>query len=226
MPSLYIYGGHIMQEISQLLTYYFREISPKHRTSISANKRLADLISSKLKEGMTPEQIISKFHDLGEQIDNYIASKKEQSPIKNPGLIEPGKYYFHSQLRKPVPPIQSYQDEDGNTVWVNVDEYNGPEMVESYTIDQLLDYYYRSFNIPEHLKNVPRDKGALKHIVGKRGIELTLFMIDAAVGDAIENDTLPSNPLQIDNYLRDGIERYNYKVNILREAGEQFELAR
>ena len=59
-------------------------------------------------------------------------------PINIPGnLIKSGIQYIHSQLREPVPPPRCYQDENGDTVWENIDEPFVPKIKRIYMLEDL-----------------------------------------------------------------------------------------
>ena len=111
------------------------------------------------------KQIIFSF-------DKYNKPKKE-----NCNLLKQGIMYYHKELKlmNSLPIVK--HDINNGTITNNKIEYY-LEPVASYTIEDLLKYFYSKNMTDVKEYNYKRMSGILNHIVNKYGVDKTLFMIE------------------------------------------------
>lgn len=104
--------------------------------------------------------------------DKYNKPKKE-----NCNLLKQGIMYYHKELKlmNSLPIVK--HDINNGTITNNKIEYY-LEPVASYTIEDLLKYFYSKNMTDVKEYNYKRMSGILNHIVNKYGVDKTLFMIE------------------------------------------------
>lgn len=120
-------------------------------------------------------------------------------------LLKRDTYYYHNTLQlvsaAPIwdPETNSIKSED---LYV--------EMLIKYTIDDLYKYYINKLQLSNDFLQETRDKGALKHLLSIytkiediESIDIVLMLID----EASEDDSVITNPLQLQNYESNVITR-------------------
>ena len=106
--------------------------------------------------------------------NKYNKQKKE-----NCNLLKQGVMYYHKELKlmNSLPTVN--HDINNGTITNNEIEYY-LEPVASYTIEDLLKYFYSKNMADVNEYNHKRMAGIFKHIINKYGIDKTLFMIEHA----------------------------------------------
>lgn len=143
-------------------------------------KRQADIlnqIASALNNGYTYSDI---FNDICSAIGKSLPpdfSKYNTRIQKN--LLAHGTKYYHKELRLMSPlPIINHDIENGTITSSDVEYYLEPRA--SYTISDLLDYFYSKGMTDEKEYSRNRMAGVFKYLIEKYGIDKILFMIEAA----------------------------------------------
>lgn len=118
--------------------------------------------------------------------------------------------YSHPKLMTQAPPLVSWIDDDGV---VHHKEYDfTSERLGSFTVDDLMNYYYESF--PQVRRVRARDIGALKYLLNIYGVDKLLFIIDASTLFIHEEDKRPpKTPLILIDYEDEGIRAYEESLN-------------
>lgn len=137
------------------------------------------LFCSYLDNGYTYEElyddIIKAFYS-GNSFPHY----RYKKPCDHDGnLIKQGIMYYHKELKlmNSLPVIN--HDIDSGTMTSSKVEYYLEE-VASYTINDLLKYFYSKNMADINEYNPKRMYGLFKHLIGKYGIDKVLFMIEGA----------------------------------------------
>lgn len=144
------------------------------------------------------------------------------------GLVKRDKYYYHNTLHiTSKPPIWNAE-----TLKVESEPFF-MEIKANYTIENLLNYYYKTCKIDITLRDEKRDSGAFDFLLNKfklvenEGME-TLDFILTLIDDVSSQDRIITNPLVLQDYAFDTLEhmrkllseaKYN-KVNIIKWRSE------
>lgn len=162
-----------------------------------------------------------------EEIYNIIKNTSLSSPIKDifnkrkkitQNLLKPNIFYYHNNLRlTPMPKV--YLDE--NDQIMQDDEKYYLEMIASYTIDEVVDYYIYKLKLPNEFTDINRIKGAMNHLIKLHGIDLTLYMIDAYYIELQDGSKqFSSNPLVINDVIDQARNTLNSKKNESKSMGD------
>lgn len=111
-------------------------------------------------------------------------------------------FYFHNQLRiNSKSPI--WHPEKGTITFPYY-----LEMKSLYTLDDLLDYYYKTILIPIELRDRKRDTGAFSHMLNKYKFDKlnTLDIILTAIDLSKENKTKIVTPFDIETNISEAYE--------------------
>lgn len=123
----------------------------------------------------------SEAYDIDDVIKFYkVEVKAMKSPIiqVNPdNIIQAGKFYYHPALQIAPPPPMVEMLPDGTFKSSYDDEQFFLEIKEEFTLDDLVDYFYR--RIPSvKQKYREREKGAFKHMLKSTDPDIILYSID------------------------------------------------
>ena len=127
-------------------------------------------------------------------------------------LLKPNTFYYHNKLRiTPECAIWNvYKKEECCKFYL--------EMKINFTIDDLLNYFYTTFNVPLELRDYKRDIGAFNHMLGKRyvkdveTIDYLLALIDYNKVESIESGTFISNPFEL-KFQTEVYNKFQYIIN-------------
>lgn len=147
-------------------------------------------------------------------------------PVDKDNLIELSKFYYHKRLRlMPKPPMMTV-DEKGNAS--TIIEPFFLEMIKTFTIEFLLDYFYESHQVPLTARKGKRDIAALKYVVNTykdciydaNWLDIILYMIDVSRQIIIDKDSRPiTNIFHIQDYERQALDLLEDKMNYERING-------
>ena len=168
-----------------------------------------------LDNNMTSEQLMDEIPKLNKPItiktNLHMLFKRPQSTKEN--MIKSGTFYYHNLLRCiPGAPKIEWDINTGEIVTINEPYFL--EMRASITLEQIVDYYCKRFDMTLDTSSVNRYKGSIKYMIEKLGIDIVLFMIDAA-SDIILADDLPkpASPVGIGEYEAKARESYFAKIS-------------
>ena len=132
-----------------------------------------------LDNGYTYEElhkaILEAFHSK-QLFPNY----RYEKPCKHDGnLLKQGTMYYHKQLKLMNSlPVVNHDIDKGTMTSDKVEYYLEP--VASYTINDLLQYFYSKNMADVQEYNPKRMAGMFKHMIEKYGLDKLLFMIEGA----------------------------------------------
>ena len=151
----------------------------KVKPDIQKQNEIINRFCMYLNNGYTYEQlhkaILEAFHNK-----QTFPSYKDERPCKQDGnLLKQGTMYYHKELKlmNSLPVIN--HDIDKGTMTSNKVEYY-LEPVASYTINDLLKYFYSKNMADVQEYNPKRMAGMFRHMIDKYGLDKLLFMIEGA----------------------------------------------
>ena len=118
--------------------------------------------------------ILQAFHNK-QPFPHY----KYEKPNKDGNLLKQGTMYYHKQLKlMNTLPVINHDIDKGTMTSEKVEYYLEP--VASYTIDDLLQYFYSKNMADVQEFNPKRMAGMFRHMIDKYGLDKLLFMIEGA----------------------------------------------
>ena len=157
------------------LTALYIKLIVKHETnqSMVILKRFAEILNN----GYTFQAILKDILIAFKNNTDFPFGKYNKKIDCN--LIKKGVMYYHKELKimNSLPMIE--HDIDKGTLTSSQVEFF-VEPVASYTMDDLLKYFYSKGMADKVEYNPKRMSGMFKHMIGKYGLDKLLFMIEAA----------------------------------------------
>lgn len=143
----------------------------------SKQKDLINRLAIILNNGYTYQdlhkEILSAFHS-----HNPFPFQKFTRP-SNRNLVKQGTMYYHKEFRLRNPfPVSTYDMESGTITSSEVEYYLEP--VASYTMDDLLKYFYSKGMADMQEYNPKRMAGIFNHMIETYGLDKLMFMIEGA----------------------------------------------
>ncbi len=140
--------------------------------------------------------------------------RHRQKTAKKNNLIEPGVFYYHSDLHDTSPLPQTYIDPtDGKIKEVDPDRPYWLEMKKEYTLEDALAYF--EFYTENKIREQDRKKalGALRYFVDNYGIDVVLHAIEIAQENYEDYNTKqPTQPIHLSDHMNEAIERLETRV--------------
>ena len=181
-----------------------------------------------LMEGWTDEELIREMNFFEKQSPdcrpysffNWMMSRSGNK--KNENLIDPRHFYYHNELRILPPPPKRYFDYNEGIVKKIETEYF-LEMRSSYTVFDLIQYYYKQFaGKVDANRDSRRMVGAFKHMLRFHTLEEILFMIDVASNLVVAGDIVVrgNEPFFIEEHKAQAMLAYHEKKTEAVQAGD------
>lgn len=175
-----------------------------------------------LDSNWTSEQLMTEIHKISTPINSVVnldrLFKNKNSNTEN--MIKQNEFYYHNMLRSlPAPPKTEWNIDTGEITTINEEYFL--EMRASITLEQIVEYYCKAFDITLDQASINRYKGSMKYMIQKLNIDLVMFMIDAA-SDIITTSDLPkpASPVAIGEYESQARESYFAKVSENTVSGD------
>lgn len=121
---------------------------------------------------------------------------KNRSPQYGTNIIKQNVMYYHKNLRVQPDPSVSDVDYNNGTI-VSTEQEHFTEIVASYTLDEVFDYFTSLDLYDTRQWQKSRVYNMLKYYVNKYGIDQVLFMIEAILNTKNEEEYFDLN--KIDN---------------------------
>lgn len=135
-------------------------------------------------------------------------------------IIKSNTFYYHNVLRCMAKPPRQEWDLNTGVIKDITDPYF-LEMKASFTMYELVNYYYKQMDLVFDNSSYNRYKGAFEFLIKKFGLDLVLFMIDTARDNIVSEDmTKPKTPVSIAEFEHDAKERLNQKISETRCTGD------
>lgn len=211
------------QDHYDLALYFFNHVlyrSVSESQIISANNYIGELIN----KGWTIHQIKNELDNFAKEYPNMISNVYTMQQImsnKQPpnNLIDPDTFYYHNALRVVSPPPKLYFDKEKGQMIRKDSEYY-LEMKNSFTMNDLLDYWYKSNEMQPNENNLRQDKGRFEYLLGFYDLDEILFMIDIAQDQRKEmKQRLLRNVFDLEKYAEDAKDSIKAKRSVSRMQG-------
>ena len=140
---------------------------------------IINLLCSYLDNGYVYSDIYNDILNSFYSGNQFPHNKYQTRCMQDGNLIKQGIMYYHKELKIMNPlPVVNY-DIDSGTMTSSKTEYYLEE-VASYTINDLLNYFYSKNMADVNEYNPKRMYGLFKHMINKYGLDKVLFMIEGA----------------------------------------------
>lgn len=152
----------------------------KRPINVDEQKTLLNSLANALNNGYTYETIRNDIFKAFYTKTMFPFSKyNKQCNDENRNLLRQGTMYYHKELKlmNSLPTID-YDVDKGTMTSSKIEYYLEP--VASYTIDDLLKYFYSKNMADKQEYNYKRMYGMFRHKVEQYGLDKVLFMIEAA----------------------------------------------
>lgn len=184
--------------MDKILNLYIKTIYPHVDSQLKIKAKV--IIDHLQDNGYSEKFILNYLIENGPSLKDFLWKDS---------LLKKDTFYYHSKLRiTPKSPVWN----------VNIREKTNKfylEMKIKFTIDDLLEYYYSTLNIPIAFKDYKRDSGAFKYMLSKKyldnleSIDFVLSLID--YNKENENDFL-SSPFDL-KFQKEVYNRLDYIIN-------------
>jgi len=220
-----------MQTSLELAKYFVYQIT---QSQIGIDNRIASATQS-------IDQLIENgwgLNDIKEELDQFartypqvvfnIYHVEEIMGNKQPpdNLIEQGMFYYHTALREVSPPVRMKFDEvTGEYVRTASTFYL--EMKKTFTMQELLDYWYTKMGITRTDRLIRQDEGKFKYMLDTYTVEEILFCIDMSNSVRKEME-LPKlkNAFDLEKYIEHARSLMREKENVHKMQGINREFKR
>lgn len=198
----------------QLVELYLNSIN-KGSQSFTPFTEASRVIDKCFADGWTYKQVkraIETKHPKATSIRDILFPKEN--------LVQNDQIFYHSELRIFPPMPKSRIDDEGNIIYINLDEEFSLEMTKTFCMYNLMKYYYSKFNIIPNTHEVKRDVGAMKYLLKFQSVDQLLFLIDVSWSIIIDADSaMPLTPLDMQSYTREANWAYEEKIAYDRSVG-------
>lgn len=203
-------------KIDYLVQEYYNSVCNNGVTQKGDYSAVSQVLERALMSGWSEAQVLRAINT---RHPRAIMIKDILYPNEN--LVVNNEIYYHSELRIVPPPPRAKIDEvTGEVIYVNLDSEWKLEMVKTYTMYNLLKYYYSTFNIAYKEHEVKRDAGAIRYMLNSYSLDQLLFIVDSAWGYITDIDApAPKTPFDIQAYAREGLATYEEKMAYDRAVG-------
>ena len=139
-------------------------------------------------------------------------------------LLQFGKFYYHPQLQESSSAPRTYIDYETMELVLAEGEPFYLEMKDSFTLDNLLDYYLKeTFRTDSGLNSEIKRRTLsteLRKIYNQFGLDMTLYLIDAMVSDFLERgQMIPTFATAIVEHIDVAEEMMRNRKDVLSEGG-------
>lgn len=159
-------------------------------------------------------------------VQEYLSLKRKDFVVPNIQLFSPkkneciliGKFYNHPHLQLTSRPVRYLYDmQTFETIKVEPEPFF-LEIVPSFTIDDAVAYFIKETGASDIRPE--RYVTQMKRIIQDFDLDLTLYLIDAAVADAAsENEDCITTPAFLVDYLHSATQMLELRKTTLKEAG-------
>lgn len=191
-------------------------------------KQIMSAFQMALDFGATADTLMAEMdirHGRGQmihinEIQRLVMGKGLSEEFRN--ILIGKQFHLHPELRITTgPPIRHVDLEKGVIENVSTEDYF-LEMVASYTLNDLFNYYISKKAISPPNVERKRTIGSIKHLLGKYSLETVLFMIDAAEYDIIAYDRKPIMvAVGISDYFTEAMAMRDNCLTQAKEAGDK-----
>ncbi|MFE4029314.1 hypothetical protein ACFX4N_24490 [Priestia sp. YIM B13551] len=170
------------------------------------------------KEKENPQKVL--FYKPSNVLDQHQIKYVRRPYIDPENLLMLGQFYFHPRLQlTPPPPVLEIAD-DGTIKASYEDQPFYLEIVEKFTKQDLLAYFYTKMNVTPQESVRARDIGALEHLLKFWDVDFILYLIDEAFAVSLDNGKpMPKKQLDIQHFEEEALAVYEARKNTCFEEG-------
>lgn len=174
-----------MKEIEELAHYFVVNVQSKSEGVSRRIEYAIQSIKNSLEVGWTIDSIreeIDKFKLHHPSLISSIYHIEEIIGNKQPpqNLMDPNIFYYHNELRITSKPVKILFNEEERR-YERLEEAFFLEMKKAFTLQDLLDYWYKSISVKPNQNILNQDTGKFKHFLKYYDIDELLFMIDLSI---------------------------------------------
>lgn len=207
-----------------LAEYFVKEITQRMTGTDARIERALAAIVQLENKGWTLKDIKNELDAFAKAYPGLVTNIYHMEEImanKQPpsNLMEKDVFYYHNRLRKTSKPVRIYRDKETGS-FIRQEEKFFLEMKDSFTMKDLLEYWYDSNGMKPTEHNLKQDKGKFEYILGFYDIDEVLFMIDIAQITRKERMLRPLlNAFEIEKSIEDARKQIREKRNVHRLQG-------
>ncbi|KAF2421715.1 hypothetical protein [Bacillus subtilis] len=220
-----------MNSVQDLANYFVYNITKSHVGVEGRIKSALTSIPKLLDKGWSLQEIKEQLDLFAYTYPRIVINLYHIDEIMNQieppnNLMEKDVFYYHSELREMSSPPKIVRDqESGKLIRQTEDFYL--EMKTRYTLQDLMNYWYKKMNIQPTDHLMRQDEGKFKYILGNYTLDEVLFAIDASVILRKERQQrLLRNAFELDKYVEDAREFIRRKENMHKMGGINREFRR
>ncbi|MCY9186622.1 hypothetical protein [Bacillus halotolerans] len=220
-----------MNSVQDLANYFVYNITKSHVGVEGRIKSALTSIPKLLDRGWSLQEIKEQLDLFAYTYPRIVINLYHIDEIMNQieppnNLMEKDVFYYHSELREMSSPPKIVRDqESGKLIRQSEDFYL--EMKSRYTLQDLMNYWYKKMNIQPTDHLMRQDEGKFKYILGNYTLDEVLFAIDASVILRKERQQrLLRNAFELDKYIEDAREFIRRKENMHKMGGINREFRR
>ncbi|WAT23593.1 hypothetical protein O0R52_21595 (plasmid) [Bacillus halotolerans] len=220
-----------MNSVQDLANYFVYNITKSHVGVEGRIKSALTSIPKLLDRGWSLQEIKEQLDLFAYTYPRIVINLYHIDEIMNQieppnNLMEKDVFYYHSELREMSSPPKIIRDqESGKLIRQSEDFYL--EMKSRYTLQDLMNYWYKKMNIQPTDHLMRQDEGKFKYILGNYTLDEVLFAIDASVILRKERQQrLLRNAFELDKYIEDARDFIRRKENMHKMGGINREFRR
>lgn len=176
---------------------------------------LVSLITESSEEDSTCYDLVEFVHSKNPSVQINSVKEIKRNPNE---CMELGEFYYHPLLQFSSQPPRYELDMKTMKFKESPREPFFLEMKESFTLEDLTMYYIKEAEVDGTYP--PRYYSSFKKVVDMYGIDLTLYLIDASVAKAKDNqEPAPIHPSFLLENLEEAKTMYNNRKEISAEGG-------
>jgi hypothetical protein len=175
-------------------------------------------------------------HPTKEELSGLIKVNQILEGIDDPrlmvNLIEKDRFYYHPRLQVSLGARTLIINDDGEPEYVDADREYFLEMVSSFTLRDLCDYFYGKSGIRQ--RDYRKDAGGFQYVLNSLSpeeplnkLDLMLYIIDEAIAKRFDEDLpMPKQAVDLKNYIDVGEDLYAARYDSSSKGGNTHVIAR
>ena len=184
-----------VQDLTYLYAYHNFDVEPDIETIREICRDICKLISN----GYCATDIVQRIKGSTQHtpVLDLMRSKDGKHNI-----IDPYRFYYHNQLRIVPDVIVSELATEEDNLLVDESEKFFLEMKATYTIDNLIHYYYGLLSTDTSLLQYKEQQRVFGWLLKQHDLDLLLYMVDEFVEDILgKHKEVPLNPFDASRFI-------------------------
>lgn len=200
-----------MQSVEELANYFVYYVT-QSRVGIEGRIKNAILaIPPLLEQGWTLFEIKHELDQFAKDYPQVVQNVYHIGEIMNKkqppdNLMERDVFYYHEELRNMSKPPTMKRDPETGRMF----RYTEPfylEMKSRYSMQDLLNYWYKQMNIKPNEHMLRQDEGKFKYMLNNFTLDELLFAVDVSISIRKDRQLRPlRNAFELEKYIEDARE--------------------